>query len=337
MGLIKKFLLGLLAILLISCSSGGDDYKKKLNVDVSDVETPALTLRRYDKVLFSLDTNDFQNALKSIQHDYMPFIGGNLDDSAAVNYLRLFVVDSFTRAVAEKVTIQYPDDDAIKKDIVDVFRHISYYYPTLDLPNLVYTYVSGIDYQTPPIMINGDAVLIALDYYLSCDEVYDQIGMPRYRSVRTFKQTLLRDLSVAVYQNKLEKPYRQTDLLHEMIRCGKRLYFAEVMTPMLHDTILMGYPTSQMNWVLENEGAVWSSLVGEQLLYNTSLNTLQQFLGDGPFTQAFSQEAPARLGELVGLQIVRSYMTHNNVSLPTMLENNDLQGILQDSYYKPRK
>lgn len=337
MNLIKRVFVGLLPLILFSCSSSNNDYKKKLDVDISAVEMQDLTLRRYDKVLFSLDTNDFQSALKSIQHEYMPFIGGDLNNMAAVNYLRAFVVDGFTREVADKVAAQYPDDELIMNVVADIFRHISYYYPDLDLPSVIYTYVSGIDYQTPPIMIDGDAVLIALDYYLSGDDVYERIGMPRYRSIRTFKQSMSRDLSVAIYQNKLEKPYRQTDLLHEMIRCGKRLYFAEAMTPTLHDTILLGYTSAQMNWVIENEGAVWSSLVGEQLLYNTSLNILQQFLGDGPFTQAFSQEAPARLGEFVGLQIVRAYMTNNHITLPVMLENNDLQGLLQDSYYKPRK
>ena len=73
------------------------------------------------------------------------------------------------------------------------------------------------------------------------------------------------------------------------------------------------------------------------MLYSNDLNTSRNFFGDGPFTQAFSNEAPARLGEFIGLQIIRSYMTHNDVSLQELLNNKDIQQIFQESQYKPRK
>ena len=78
-------------------------------------------------------------------------------------------------------------------------------------------------------------------------------------------------------------------------------------------------------------------MVGNKLLYANGTEIFRNLFGDGPFTQAFSKDAPARLGEYIGLQIVRSYMTNNDVSLQDLLRNEDLQQIFQDSQYKPKK
>ena len=57
---------------------------------------------------------------------------------------------------------------------------------------------------------------------------------------------------------------------------------------------------------------------------------------DGPFTKGFDADAPARLGEWVGWQIVSAYMEKNKeVSLKELLQINDSQKILNQSGYKP--
>ena len=61
------------------------------------------------------------------------------------------------------------------------------------------------------------------------------------------------------------------------------------------------------------------------------------FFGDGPFTQAYSNDAPSRLGEFFGLNIMRSYASNHDFDLQTLMKRKDLQDILQDSGYKPKK
>ena len=62
------------------------------------------------------------------------------------------------------------------------------------------------------------------------------------------------------------------------------------------------------------------------------------FFGDGPFTQAYSNDAPSRLGEFFGLNIVRAYVSnHDDFDLKQFMERKDLQNIFQDSGYKPKK
>jgi uncharacterized protein YjaZ len=61
-------------------------------------------------------------------------------------------------------------------------------------------------------------------------------------------------------------------------------------------------------------------------------------MADGPFTAEFSKDAPARLGEWLGWQIVREYYEKNpEVTLQLVMTETDAQKILSNSGYKPEK
>jgi hypothetical protein len=335
----NKLILLICAFCLFSaCSGKRTGYKSKLNVKTSaNAAASSLAFDRYENVLFNLDTTDFQSQLKKVQPNYLPFIGGDLDNMAAVNYLKSFACDTFIISLYQKVQSYYPNLNTVEKEINTVLDHFNYYYPDVKLPDKVYTYVSGIDYQTPPIMLSGDNILVSLDYYLSNDSVYDQIGMPRYRSMRTTPDYISKDLALAMFFKHVYKQRKQTDLLNEMISVGKQLYFIEAMNPEIPDKVLLGYSDQQMNWTFQNEGALWSHIIGNNLLYTAGLDMYQRFFADGPFTQEFSQEAPSRLGEFVGLQIVRSYMSNNDVTLQQLMDDMDSQQIFQKAMYKPKE
>ena len=186
-------------------------------------------------------------------------------------------------------------------------------------------------------MFIDDALVISLDWYLDGDEVYDMIGVPKYRSERTSPFSLAKDLGNQLYLNYIQKPHKQTNLLEEMVYTGKAMFFVEAMSPSLPNCTLLGYNESQMNWVETNEGDLWADLVGNQLLYSSEYEVFRVFFADGPFTNEYSHEAPPRLGEYLGLQIVRSYMNNHDCSLQELMQNTDLQGVFQDSKYKPKK
>ena len=185
-------------------------------------------------------------------------------------------------------------------------------------------------------MVQPNAVLISMDYYLGNEnKIYDYIGMPRFRSLRCQPAYITRDIAQAYYDNLYSGRVSKKDVLTEMINAGKQLYFIEAMNPSLPDSVLLGYSSEQIIWIQQYEADVWASIVGNDMLYANDMLTIRGFFGDAPFSKAFSREAPPRLGEYVGLQIIRSYMTHNDVSLQDMLRINDVQEIFQNSYYKP--
>ena len=71
-------------------------------------------------------------------------------------------------------------------------------------------------------------------------------------------------------------------------------------------------------------------------LFKTESNILSSYINDGPFTSEITQESPGRLGQWVGWRIVNSYMRNNKeVTLQELMNENDAQKILEQSYYKP--
>lgn len=326
----------LLTFIMMSCKDA-DNHKKKLEIDYENMPPQELAIKSYNEALFGIDTSDFENEIKAIQSDYTLFLGDKSLDMMSLNFIRNFITDTFCIRLNDEVERKFEDKTALTEDIKAVYQRLSYYYPMIELPQ-PYFYVSGIDYETPPVMLAENGIAISLDYYLGVnDRIYDYIGMPRFRSVRCHPSYVPRDLAQSIYQAFLYRQHNQKDVLTEMIHSGKMYYFMEAMNPHLPDSVLMGYSSKQMQWIQNNEGNVWASVVGNDMLYAKGLDAYRNFFGDGPFTQAFSDEAPARLGEYLGLQIVRSYMTNNEVSLQELMANDDVQQIFQESFYKPRK
>ena len=334
----KKLFLKVLVLLMVfvtlSCEKS-KTYKDKLQVHHENLEPQELVIKKYNEALFSIDTSDFAEGLKAIKDDYLVFLGGDLDNEDAVSYLKAFALDTFCIRLNKLVEDKFSDDTELTKEIKSVYQRLNYYYPGIVIPE-TYFYVSGVDYEIPAVMIQPDGVLISLDYYLGNDDrLYDYIGMPRFRSVRCQPSYITRDLAQAFYDNLFAGRAVQKDVLSDMIRTGKQLYFIEAMNPALPDSVLLGYSSKQIQWAKQYEADIWASIVGNDILYANDMMVFRNFFGDGPFTQQFSREAPSRLGEFIGLQIIRSYMTHNDVSLQDLLRNNDVQQIFQNSQYKP--
>ena len=326
----------ILSITLLSCENT-KTYKDKLQVHHENLEPQELVIKKYNEALFSIDTADFAEGLKSIKDDYLVFLGGDLDNEDAVAYLKAFAIDTFCIRLNNLVEEKFSDDAKLTEEIKSLYQRLNYYYPGIEIPE-TYFYVSGVDYEMPAVMIQPNGILISVDYYLGNeDKLYDYIGMPRYRSVRCQPSYITRDLAQAFYDNFFAGRVVQKDVLSDMIKAGKQLYFIEAMNPALPDSVLLGYSSKQTQWAKQYEADVWAAMVGNNMLYENDMMTYRNLFGDGPFTQAFSKEAPARLGEFIGLQIIRSYMTHNDVSLQDMLRNNDIQQIFQSSQYKPFK
>lgn len=318
-----------------SCGPDTPSYRKKLLIDPEPAEE--LFFDRYEDVLFGLDTADFQASLKSIQQQYSPFLEGDLDNPEAVWYLKSFAVDPFSVNLYQKVKQAFPDLDQVKSIVEEVYRHFHYYYPEIHLPTHIYTCVSGINPDIPSVLFTNDALVISLDWYLDGDVVYDQIGMPQYRARRTLLAGLSKDLGQLLYETYLDNNAKQGCLLEEMVAAGRKAFFIEAMCPESADSILLGYSSAQTRWIEANEGNLWADMVGNQYLYSTDLELYRIFLSDGPFTNEYSHEAPPRMGEYVGLQIVRSFMDTHETSLQELMQITDLQGLFLDSRYKPKK
>ena len=330
------FLFSLLAMLFASgCGSKTPEYKTRLEKALG--KTPELSFHRYEDLLFNLDTVRFQEALMEVQEAYHPFLGGDLTDPLAVKYLYDFAVDTLSVHLYKKVKTAFPDLDWVRTTVGSVYQHFNYYYPEIQLPTRVYTCVSGIDPNIPAVLFFDDALIISLDWYLEGDDIYERIGMPEYRARRVAKAALAKDLGQQIYLEYVQKPMKCSNLLEEMVEAGRMLFFEEALCPELSDEVLLAYTPAQLQWAEDFEGDLWADMVGSQSLYASNLETYRTFLADGPFTNEYSHEAPPRLGEFIGLHIVRSFVSHNDCSLQELMQSTDLQEVFQNSRYKPKK
>ena len=323
-----------LVFIMASCQEQEPAYKSKLDVKT---EPSDLEFDRYEEVLFNLDTANFQAELMKIQDRFSVFLSGDLSNPDAVQYLKEFAIDSYSISLYNKVKVAFPDLKQIERMVEEVFAHFHHYYPEIQLPRKVFTCVTGVIADVPAVQIFGDAMVISLDWYLDDEETYDQIGMPKYMALRRNLPTLAKDVAKELYMNYVYHWRKQGLVIDEMVNNGKMDFFIEAMCPAMPDSILLGYSSDQWQWAVENEGAVWADIVGNRRLYDSSLDSYMMYFGDGPFTQAYSNDAPSRLGEFFGLNIVRSYFSNNEISLQDLMERKDLQNIFQDSGYKPKK
>ena len=321
-------------LVLAACQKQEPAYKTKLNIKPEPYD---LEFNRYEEVLFNLDTSNFQTELMKVQDGYRVFLSGDLNNPEAVKYLKDFATDPFSVNLYQKVKAVFPDLKEVEPMVEDVFAHFHYYYPDIALPKKAFTCITGVHPDEPPVQIIDDQLVISLDWYLNDEETYDQIGMPRYMSLRRNVSTLAKEVAEQLYMNCLYEWRKQGQIVGEMVFYGRRDFFVEAMCPELPDSILLGYSSDQWHWAVENEGQMWADVVGNRRLYDAGLDAYMMFFGDGPFTQAYSNDAPSRLGEFFGLNIIRSYASNHEFSLPQLIERKDLQEIFQDSGYKPKK
>lgn len=324
-----------LVVLFVSCSKTAG-YKNKLNVDCRNLEPQKVEILEYNKALFAVDTANFEEGIQSIRPRFQALLGDTLS-ALDLMFLKDFVTDTFIMKINKMTESAFPDIAPVSGKVKDVYQHLKYYYPEITVP-ATYTYVSGINFENGPVMIAPESVMISLDFYLTNNDlIYDKVGMPRYISRRCQPAALTRDLAEAVYYTYVYNEIRAKNVMMEMIDRGKKYFFIEAMDPTLNDSIILGYSSRQMEWAQDNEGQIWASIIGNNMLYANGLEQYRVLFNDGPFTAAFSENAPARLGDFIGLQIIRSFMSNNEETLQNLMKMNDYQDIFQRSQYKPRK
>lgn len=329
------FLKVILVTLLLSASCGG---KKERNhsIDISGIEIDPVSIARYEQALFAINPNAMRDGLKRIATEFPVFLGVDLDDSLNIFQLHQFVTDPVNRSLFEMVSETYPDLTRFEEEFYTAFKHFRFHFPSLELPSIA-SYVSGLIYEMP-VQFFDNKMIVALDMYLGEGvEHYRRFGIPLYRIQRMTDEHLVRDgMYELYYYHFLERP--GNNVLERMISKGKHLYFLDAMLPGTPDHIKIGFPEDKLRWCFANESNVWAFMVQNELLYASDVVTMRRFFTDGPFTSQFSAESPARIGEWVGWQIVRSYMNNNrNVTLSELIMEEDFRMIFDKSRYRPSR
>ena len=332
----RSWFLALMTLIVIGFESCGSGSKRYIpTVDKGKLPVVNVHVKQYGKALFELDTNRMQAGLKQIQPRFRLFLNASLDDSANINQLKAFVTDTLNRYLYRHTLKVFPTLEPLERTLSLSLSRFQYFFPGQKTPSF-YSYISG-GYFEAPVLSADSVVLIGLDNYLGSDFVYyARMGVPRYKTHWMIKQELPVDVMKTLYQTLPYEQVKARNLLDMMIGAGKTLFYLDAMLPDVPDTLKIRYTAKQLAWVKNNEKNIWGFLIGQKLLFSANFMQTNKLMQDGPFTKGFDAEAPARLGEWVGWQIVNAFMDKNrNVTLKDLLQMNDSQKILNQSGYKP--
>lgn len=252
-------------------------------------------------------------------------------DSLALDLLSIHQ-DSALRVLYDSVKVEFPEVTDLEKELQNAFKYIKHYYPDFKVPQ-VYTFVSGFNSD---LVITEDLIVIGLDYFLPADHAF-QPDLPRYMAERYESPYLVPMIVLAISSKYNLVNSEDQTLLAEMIYYGKAYHFVKAILPCTSDQYIIGYKPEEISECYDNEEFIWAHFVENELLYETNPFEIQKYIGEAPFTDAISTNAPGRLGRWLGWNIVDDYQFSQNISLPELMKTSDSELIFRQSGYRPRR
>ena len=236
--------------------------------------------------------------------------------------------DTIQIELNNEVRNAFPNFKEQGDDLTLLFKHIKYYFPEFESPQIV-TVTSEVDYRNK-VLISDSLMLIALDTYLGADHMF-YAGISNFTAKNLRKEQLVPDVAAA-YAEQLVPRYDGRTFVGLLIYYGKLLYMIEQFAPFVPEEELMGYSKEEFAWAQANESEIWRYFIERKLLFSTDAKLPGRFLNPAPFSKFYLEldnESPGMVGRYIGWQIVRSYMKNNDVSLrklvtvdPTVLFQN---------------
>lgn len=319
--MLKKLIFCCLFLMILSCS---EDDRREQEIAEIPVE---VKLSRFDQRFAQANAD----SLPKLKKDFPYLFPQQYPDSVWVEKMN----DTIQLELNRAVTSEFPDLDETKPELEQLFQHIKYYFPDAALPEVV-TLTSDVDYRNK-ILWTNQVMLISLDTYLGDDHPL-YIGIQDYISNNLKKEQIISDAAAAFAERQLDDPNSRS-FLDNMLYYGKILYLKDLLIPFKSDAVKMGYTPEELKWAQANEDQIWRYFIEKELLYSTDTQLGPRFLIPAPFSKFYLEldnEAPARLGQFIGWQIVRQYMDRNEVSVKDMLKA-DAETIFKKSNYKPSK
>ena len=302
----------------------------------ADAAAVPVKLQRLESAFFQLknpgQAQQFMNANPRFARYYLQRQPGN-EAELAKNLVQL-ATNPALQQLGRETAAAFPDSAALRHDVSEVLRRVHYYFPDFRVP-ASYTCVSG--FLAKDIYVNDSLLVLSLDWFVG-PKASKRPDLPQYM-LRRYTPAGLPSLlaqDVASKYNKHELTANTT--LDAMVHAGKTLYFASQMLPCTPDSVLMGYTSREMVGLEGNEARVWGHFLEKNLLYSTTPFLLQKYVGERPNVPEIDKTCPGRVGQWVGLQIIRKYVAeHPNVPLARLMAETNAQRLLNDSHYRPKK
>jgi hypothetical protein len=314
----------------------------------------SLAVDRFDESFYSLDTLNIDRDLSEIRSKYpslLPIflmnIVGVSDKEGIKNFFRLY------KPVFDSSQIIYKNFDPVKNEIEKAFRYVKHYFPDYQPPAKIVTVVGPMNTlndmarmpngELTPNFIGPDFLGISLQFYLGKNyslyqqEYFVNNVVPLYRSRRFSKEYIVADVMKLIADDLFPDKSHTRPLIEQMIERGKHWWLIDKFLPGVPDSVKTGYTGQQLEWSKDNEGLIWSYIVKNENIYTVEPVTIQNYIGEAPFTQGFSQElSPGNIGTWIGWQIVKKFAANNSGMKPEAIMKASPKQILEEAKYKPK-
>lgn len=311
----------LLFLLISACTS----EEKKEIIDVSGIDVN-FKVDRFEQAFYTANSSNFE----ALKKEYPTMLSSEQDSV----WLRKIANKDEQHLYAESQRV-FGDFKDVKNELESLFKHIKYYNPKFRAPNVV-THISNVDYKYP-VIYNDSLLFVALDMYLGKEnDIYSEF--PAYLKHNYEKENVVVDAAKDIVAQSFTLKKGRT-FLDRMITEGKFMYLIDSYLPSISDANKMNYSKEKMAWATVNEINIWKYFVENELLFSNDAKLNIRFMNVAPFSKFymdFDQQSPGRIGVWIGLQIVRSYMKNNDVTLQQLLATSP-EEIYKKSKYKPRR
>ncbi|PRX45289.1 gliding motility lipoprotein GldB [Salegentibacter salegens] len=317
----KKIIFLLCTIAFASCN---EDAKIEKEIAAVPVDFEVV---RFDREF----AEAMPQKLMDLKQEYPFLFPQQFPDSVWIEKLN----DTIQQEINTEVGKAFPSFENKETQLHSLFQHIKYYFPQFKAPK-VFTVTSEVDYKNK-VILQDDYLFISLDTYLG-EGHHFYVGIQEFLKKNFRKDQIIPDVANAYAEKYVDRPESRTFLAH-MIYYGKLLYLKDRFIPETADAEKMGYTKGEFNWAQNNEAQMWRYFVENELFFDTNTELYSRFLYPAPFSKFYLEldaESPARLGQYIGWQIVRSYMEKTDASLKEMIKT-DAETIFNKANFKPRK
>ena len=329
----------LILILFVGCTSNNGPDVSKIKVDIP--------IERFDKSFFSLDTNNIAIGLKGLMTTYPDFytdfmqqilgVSGSDTNKITLQVSKLFI--GGYSSIYQNLNKQYNDVSWLQKDIQKAFQHVKYYFPNYRTSKII-LFVGPLD--APGVALTGSGIAIGLHQFGGKDlpayqSMEAQQLFPAYISRRFEPQYIVVNSMKAVIEDINPDKNNAKGLVEQMIEKGKQWWLLDKFLPATPDSLKTGFTKQQLKWCAANEGLVWNDIITTQKdLYTTDPLTIQNYIGEAPYTQSLGPGSPGNIGQWIGWQIVKKFGDKNSSMNVSDVLKTDARKILEEAKYKPK-
>jgi len=314
--------------------------------DVSNIKVD-ISIERFDKNFFALDTNNIAGGLKDLMQSHPDFYTDFMQQILGVsgsdtNKVTQDVSKIFIRGYSsmyQSLTKQYTDVSWLQKDIQKAFQYVKYYFPDYKTSKII-LFMGPLD--APGVALTRSGIAVGLHQFAGKDfpayqSMEAQQLFPAYISRRFEPQYIVVNCMKAVIEDIYSDRSGVKGLVEQMIEKGKQWWLLGRFLPAIHDSLKTGFTKQQLEWCEVNEGMIWNDIITSQKdLYTKDPMAIQNYLGEAPFTQSLGPSSPGNIGQWIGWQIVKKFVDKNSSLGVSDVLKTDARIILEEAKYKPK-